>query len=230
MSRDPDQEYFADGVVEDIITAMSRFSSLFVIARNSSFTYKGKHVDIKQVGRELGIRYVLEGSIRKSGDRLRVTAQLIDAETNAHMWADTYDRMATDIFDVQDDITQNVVGAIEPSITAAEIERSARKRSDSLSAYDLYLRALPMVYSATRAENEKAVELLIRALAADPSFAPAATTVGICFLWKVGIRMGRQGRGRSAVRKICSTSTTIGQGKLQCRSVVGPAHRSCPKI
>jgi adenylate cyclase len=126
MSRDPEQEYFADGVVEDIITAMSRFSSLFVIARNSSFTYKGKHVDIKKVGRELGVRYVLEGSIRKSRDRLRVTAQLIDAETGAHVRADVYDRKATDLFDVQDDITQSVVGAIEPSIRGAEIERVRR--------------------------------------------------------------------------------------------------------
>ena len=123
MSRDPEQDYFADGVVEDIITAMSRFSSLFVIARNSSFTYKGKHVDIKQVGRELGVRYVLEGSVRKSGERLRVTAQLIDAESGAHVWAEAYDRKATDVFDVQDDITQSVVGAIEPSIRGAEIER-----------------------------------------------------------------------------------------------------------
>jgi adenylate cyclase len=190
MSRDPEQDYFADGIVEDIITAMSRFSSLFVIARNSSFTYKGKHVDIKQVGRELGVRYVLEGSVRKSGDRLRVTAQLIDAETGAHVWAETYDRKAIDIFDVQDEITQNVVGAIEPSIRAAEIERSRRKRSDSLNAYDLYLRALPLVYSASRAQNEQAVDLLNQALAADPSFASAATTIGICFVWRAAYGWG----------------------------------------
>jgi adenylate cyclase len=190
MSCDPEQDYFADGIVEDIITAMSRFSSLFVIARNSSFTYKGKHVDIKQVGRELGVRYVLEGSVRKSGDRLRVTAQLIDAETGAHVWAETYDRKAIDIFGVQDEITQNVVGAIEPSIRVAEIERSRRKRSDSLNAYDLYLRALPLVYSASRAQNEQAVDLLNQALAADPSFASAATAIGICFAWRAAYGWG----------------------------------------
>jgi adenylate cyclase len=186
MSGDPKEDYFADGVVEDIITALSRFSSLFVIARNSSFTYRGKHVDIRQVGRELGVRYVLEGSIRKSGDRLRVTAQLIDAGTGAHIWADTYNRMVADVFDVQDDITRNVVGAIEPSIKEAEIERAQRKKSNDLNAYDFYLRALPELYSATREGNDKAIELLNRALLTDPNFAAAATAIGGCLLWRIG--------------------------------------------
>ncbi len=186
MSGNPEQDYFADGIVEDIITALSRFSSLFVIARNSSFSYKGKHVDIRQVGRELGVRYVLEGSIRKSGDRLRATAQLIDAGTGTHIWADTYDRMTTDVFDVQDDITRSVVGAIEPSIRGAEIERAKRKGSNHLDAYDLYLRALPEVYSATREGSDKALELLNRALFADPNFAPAATAIAWCLFWRIG--------------------------------------------
>ena len=201
MSGSVEQEYFVDGVVEDIITALSRFSSLFVIARNSSFSYKGKHIDIRQVGRKLGVRYVLEGSTRKSGDRLRITAQLIDAGTGAHIWAETYDRIATDVFDVQDDITRSVVGTIEPSIRAAEIERARRKRPDNLGAYDLLLRALPDVYSGTREGNEKAVEQLNNALLSDPSFAPAATTIGICFLWKAGYGWGDVRENALQVRK-----------------------------
>jgi len=173
MSGDPDQEYFADGMVEEIITALSRFRSFFVIARNSSFTYKGRAVDIRQVGRELGVRYVLEGSVRKGGDRLRITAQLIEAATGNHLWAEKFDGVLADVFDLQDKITEGVAGAIEPSIRTAEIERSRRKRPESLDAYDLYLRALPLTWSFAGEDARKAVELLDQALAIDPDFTAA---------------------------------------------------------
>ena len=178
-------------MVEDIITALSRFSSLFVIARNSSFVYKEKHLNVRQIGRELGVRYVLEGSVRRSGDRLRVTAQLIDAESGVHLWADTYNRVAADVFDVQDDIMRSTVGAIEPSIKRAEIDRAKRKRPDRLDAYDLYLRALPGLYSATREGNEEAVQLLKQSLVSDPSFAASAAMIGYCFLWRFAYGWGR---------------------------------------
>ena len=142
MSGDPEQEYFADGIVEDIITALSRFKSLFVIARNSSFTYKGKAVDIKQVGRELGVRYVLEGSVRKAASKVRITGQLIDATTGAHLWADRFDGPLEEIFDLQDHVTSSVVGAIAPKLDQAEMERAKRKPTENLDAYDHYLRGL----------------------------------------------------------------------------------------
>jgi TolB-like protein/class 3 adenylate cyclase len=142
MSGDPEQEYFTDGMVEDIITALSRFKSLFVIARNSSFTYKGKVVDIKQVGRELGVRYVLEGSVRKAGGKVRITGQLIDATTGAHLWADRFDGPLDDIFELQDKVTSSVVAAIAPRLEQAEIDRSERKPTESLDVVDLYYRAM----------------------------------------------------------------------------------------
>ena len=159
MSGDPEQEYFADGMVEDIITGLSRFKSLFVIARNSSFTYKGKAVDIKQVGRELGVRYVLEGSVRKAGNRVRITGQLVDAETGNHIWADRYDSTLEDIFDLQDRVTMSVIGAIAPQLERAEIARAQRKPTESLQAYDYYLRALAGVYRFTREANIEALKL-----------------------------------------------------------------------
>ena len=139
MSGDPEQEYFSDGIADDIITGLSRIRWLYVIARNSSFTYKGKAVDVKQVGRELGVRYVLEGSVRKAGNRVRITSQLIDAQSSAHLWVARYDRSLDDIFALQDEIALSVVGAIEPSLRQAEIERVKRKRPESLDAYDLVL-------------------------------------------------------------------------------------------
>jgi adenylate cyclase len=139
MSGDPEQEYFADGIVEELISALSRVRSFFVIARNSSFTYKGRAVDVRVVGRELGVRYILEGSVRKGGNRIRITAQLLDATDGSHLWADHYDGELTDIFDLQDRITESIVGAIEPSIRSSEIERARRKRPDSLDAYDLVM-------------------------------------------------------------------------------------------
>ena len=143
MSGDPEQEFFADGIVEDIITALSRFKSLFVIARNSSFTYKGKAVDVKQVGRELGVRYVLEGSVRMAGGRVRITGQLIDAATGAHLWADRFDGALDDIFALQDSVTQLVVGAISPEVERAEIERARRWPSSNIDAVTEVYRGLP---------------------------------------------------------------------------------------
>jgi TolB-like protein/tetratricopeptide (TPR) repeat protein len=180
MSGDPEQEYFADGVVEDIITGLSRIKWLFVIARNSSFIYKGNAVGVTQIGRELGVRYVLEGGIRKSGNRLRVTTQLVEAETGAHLWADRYDRMLDDIFAVQDEITVSVIGAIEPSLRKAEIERIKRKRPDNLDAYDLVLRALPFLYSAMPEGVATAIPLLDRALELEPEYARAQADLAWC--------------------------------------------------
>ena len=171
MSGDPEQEYFADGMVEDIITGLSRSKSLFVIARNSSFTYKGKAVDIKQVGRELGVRYVLEGSVRKSGNRVRITGQLIDATTGAHIWADKFDSELEDIFDLQDRVASSVIGAISPQLERAEIVRAQRKPTENLQAYDYYLRALASSYLFTREANIEALKLTKIANNIDPEFA-----------------------------------------------------------
>ncbi len=178
--RRSEQEYFADGVVEDIITGLSRIRWLFVIARNSSFVYKGKAVDVKQVGRELGVRYVLEGGVRKAGSRIRITAQLVEAETGAHLWAEHYDRLLDDIFAVQDEITMSVIGAIEPSLRKAEIERIKRKRPDSLDAYDLVLRALPFLYSAMPGGVATAIPLLEKALELEPDYARAQADLAWC--------------------------------------------------
>jgi adenylate cyclase len=181
MSSDPEQEYFADGMVEDIITALSHFKALFVIARNSSFVYKGRPVDIGQVAKELGVRYVLEGSIRKAGKRVRINAQLIDAATRAHLWAGRFEGAEEDIFDLQDNITENVIGIIEPQIRKAEINRSRRKRPQNLDAYDLYLRALPHVYAMHPDDNSRALEFLIQAIEFDPEFAPALAFAAWCY-------------------------------------------------
>jgi adenylate cyclase len=171
MSGDAEQEYFADGMVEDIITGLSRSRWLFVIARNSTFTYKGKAVDIKQVGRELGVRYVLEGSVRKAGNKVRITGQLIDAATGAHLWADRFDGVLDDIFDLQDRVTASVIGAILPEVERAEIERAQRKPTESLHAYDYYLRALAASYRFTREANLEILELTQRANRIDSDFA-----------------------------------------------------------
>ena len=154
MSGDPEQEYFADGMVEDIITALSRISWFFVIARNSSFTYKGRAVDVRQVGRELGVRYVVEGSVRKAGNRLRISGQLVDTTSGNHIWADRFDGTLEDIFDLQDKITSNIAGAIEPRVQQAEIRRAQAKLTDSLSAYDLVLRALACVHEAQGGKHQ----------------------------------------------------------------------------
>jgi adenylate cyclase len=180
MTGDAEQEYFADGMVEEITTAISRLPWLFVIARNSSFTYKGKSIDVKQVARELAVRYVLEGSVRKAGNRVRITGKLIDARTGNHIWADRFDGTLDDIFELQDRVASSVVGAIEPKLRQSEIERATRKPTASLDAYDLYLQALARLHRYTAESFAEALALLQRALAIDPSYAPAAALFGYC--------------------------------------------------
>jgi adenylate cyclase len=179
MSGDPEQEYFVDGMVEEIITALSRIRWLFVLARNSSFTYKGQAVDVKQVGRELGVRYVLEGSVRKASNRVRITAQLIDAVTGAHLWADRFDGSLEDVFDLQDKVASSVAGVIEPALEAAETARSAGRLIADLTAYDLYLRAYAMIWSSSRRIPE-ALRLLERAIDRDPHYGPALARAAFC--------------------------------------------------
>lgn len=173
MSGDPEQDYFADGMVEDIITGLARLKWLFVIARNSSFAYKGAPVDVKQAGEELGVRYVLEGSVRKAADRVRVTAQLIEAATGRNIWAERYDRTLDDVFALQDELTMTVVAVIEPTLRQAEIDRVKHSRPDSLAAYDLMLQALPHVYTAMPEGAAAALTLLERSLAMEPDYAQA---------------------------------------------------------
>ena len=180
MSGDPEQEYFADGMVEEIITALSRIRWLFVIARNSSFTYKGQAVDVKQIGRELGVRYVLEGSVRKAGGRVRITAQLIDLTNGTHLWADRFDGALEDVFELQDKVAISVAGVIEPALQAAEIARSANRPTNDLTAYDLYLRALANFPWLRKEQLLEARDLLSQAIARDPRYGPALAWAGIC--------------------------------------------------
>ena len=179
MSGDPEQEYFVDGMVEEIITALSRTRWLFVIARNSSFTYKGRAIDVKQVGRELGVRYVLQGSVHKAGNRVRITGQLIESETGAHLWADRFDGLLEDIFELQDNVASSAAGVIEPTLQAAEIRRSLERPKSDLTAYDLYLRALSH-YEAGRAGVRRALELLGQAIERDPGYGPALALAAHC--------------------------------------------------
>jgi TolB-like protein len=181
MSGDPEQEYFADGMVEEIITALSRMRWLFVIARNSSFTYKGRAVDVKQVGRELGARYVLEGSVRKAANRVRITGQLIDTVTGAHLWADRFEGALEGIFELQDQVTESVVGAIAPDLEKAEIERARRKPTESLDAYDYYLRGMASIYQWSREAHSEALRLFYRAIELDPEFASAYGRAARCY-------------------------------------------------
>jgi adenylate cyclase len=185
MSGDAEQDYFADGVVEDLITALSRFRSFAVIARNSSFVYKGRAVDIRQVARELGCRYVVEGSVRRAGARLRITAQLIDGVSGSHLWAHNFDGTAEEIFDVQDRITERVVAIVEPKIQQAEVERSRRERPESLEAYDLYLQGLRKMNTLQPEGNAAAYQLLSRAIAIEPSYAIALATAAHCLEYRL---------------------------------------------
>jgi TolB-like protein len=180
MSGDPEQEYFADGMVEEIITALSRIRWLFVIARNSSFTYKGQAIDVKQVGRELGVEYVLEGSVRKGGNRVRITAQLIDALNGAHLWADRFDGSLEDVFELQDQVASTVAGIIEPTLQAAEVRRSATREAMDLTAYDLYLRALSTSFPSTRDRIFESLRSLEQAIAIDRCYAPALGLAAVC--------------------------------------------------
>jgi TolB-like protein/tetratricopeptide (TPR) repeat protein len=183
-SGDPEQEYFADGVVEDIITALSRINWLFVVARNSSFTYKGRAVNVQQVGRELGVRYVLEGSVRKAANRVRITGQLIDATTGIHLWADRFDGTLDDIFELQDQVATSVVGAIAPQLERAEIGRSKRKPTESLDAYDYHLRGMANVHRGTREAINEALTLFLKATELDPDFASAYAMAAWCHFWR----------------------------------------------
>jgi len=180
MSGDPEQEYFVDGMVEEIITALSRIRWLFVIARNSTFTYKGRPIEVKEIGRELGVRYILEGSVRKGGSRVRITAQLIDAETGAHLWADRFDGLIEDVFELQDKIALSVAGVIEPALQAAEMRRSAARPTTDLTAYDLYLRALAVFYPITKERVIEALRLFEEAIAIDPHYGPALSWAAMC--------------------------------------------------
>jgi len=189
MSGDAEYDYFADGMVEDIITGLSRIKWMSVIARNSSFAYKGRAVDIRTLSRELGVRYVLEGSVRRAGARLRITAQLIEAASGAHVWADRFDGSLDDMFDFQDRITETIVGVIEPNVRRAEIERARRKRPENLDAYDLYLRALPHFVSMMPDDAEAGLPLLEAALKLDPEFAAAHAYKA----WAMEVRVFRRG-------------------------------------
>jgi adenylate cyclase len=202
MSGDPEQEYFADGMVEEIITALSRFKWLFVIARNSSFTFKRRAVDIKEVGRRLGVRYVLEGAVRKASGKVRITGQLIDAATGAHLWADRFERDLTDVFALQDEVTVAVVSAIQPKLLQTEIAIATRQRPENLTAYDLYLRALPQYYVSTREGLAEAIRLAQRSLELDPRFGSVAALAGVCHMQNVvwGYAVDPQFERKEAVR------------------------------
>jgi len=210
LSGDPEQDYFADGMVDDIITGLARIKWLFVIARNSTVAYRNRAVDVKQVGRDLGVRYVLEGSVRKAGDSVRVTAQMIDASTGAHVWAERFDRRSDDIFALQDEIALSAVGAIAPSVRKAEIERVKRKRPDSLDAYDLVLRAQPDVDSGMPAQVTRALQLLDRAIAIEPAYALAHGNAAMCHHC-LFLRAGFQEASRAASIRHARSAIVHGQ-------------------
>jgi adenylate cyclase len=220
MSGDAEQDYFVDGMVEDVITGLSRIKWLFVIARNSTFIYKGRAVDVKQVGRELGVRYVLEGSVRKSADRVRITGQLIDTATGAHVWAERYDRKYDDIFALQDEITLSVVGAIEPSLRRAEVERVRRKRPDSLDAYDLVLQAQLDVDSGMPELVTKALVLLGRALVLDPAYALAHANAAMCHHC-LFLRSGLREEERSASVRHAQAAIAHGRDDSRALTLAG---------
>jgi TolB-like protein/class 3 adenylate cyclase/Tfp pilus assembly protein PilF len=202
MSGDPEQEYFADGMVEEIITALSRFHWLFVIARTSTFTYKSRAVDVKQVSRELGVRYVLEGSVRKAGNRVRITGQLIDATTGAHLWADRFEGSLENIFEFQDEVASGVVGAIDPKLLEAEMARVKRKPTANLDAYDCFLRASALVYQWTNESTEEALRLFYEAIELDPDYAQAHAFATWCYVWRKanGLRVERDSEIRETAR------------------------------
>jgi len=211
MSGDPEQEYFADGLVEDIITALSSFKSLFVIARNSSFTYKGKAVDVKQVGRALGVRYVLEGSVRKAGGKVRITGQLIDSETGAHLWADRFDGPLDDVFELQDRVTTSVVGAIAPKLDQAETERAKRKPVENLDAYDCYLRGRAKLQEDTREALEEALPLFYQAVELDPHFAAPYAEAALYYVTRSVQGWARDGEWEVAeTRRLALRASALG--------------------
>jgi adenylate cyclase len=198
LSGDPEQAYFADGIAEDIITALSRIRWFFVIARNSSFAYKGRSVDIRQVSRELGVRYLLEGSVRKAGDRVRLSAQLIDGATGNHIWAERFDRQLVDIFDLQDELTQTIAGAIEPALSHAERQRARAKRPESLDAWDVYQRGMSHLHRRTEVDLAEAAGLFDRAIEADPGLVSAYAAASECCLFQI---VGGFAEGSGAQRR-----------------------------
>ncbi len=212
MSGDVEQDYFADGMVEDIITALSRARWLFVIARNSSFTYKGRPVDVKQVGRELGVRYVLEGSVRKAGNKVRITGQLIDASTGTHLWADRFDGELANIFDLQDQVTASVVGAIAPKLERAEMERAQQKPTESLDAYDYFLRGMAAFHRFTKEANIEASVLFARAIELDPNYGAAYGMAARCHLQRVGFGWtGDKQRAIDKTRQLAWRAAELGK-------------------
>ena len=218
MSGDPEQEYFADGLVEDLTTSLSKIRGLFVIARNSSFAYKGQAVDIRKVAAELGVRYVLEGSVRKAANRVRITGQLVEGTNATHVWADKFEGAVEDIFDLQDRLTESIVGAIEPSIQRAEIERARRKRPDRLDAYDLYLRALPHAYANTPTNSDDALRLLSEALLLDPNYAAAHAYAAWCHQQRF-FRSGFHPEDRNAALKHAHIALSSGTDDPQALSI-----------
>jgi TolB-like protein/class 3 adenylate cyclase len=213
MSGDQEQEYFADGIVEDIITALSRFKSLFVIARNSSFTYKGKAVDIKQVGHELGVRYVLEGSVRKANGRMRITGQLIDSATGTHLWADRFDGKLEDVFELQDQVTASVAGELVTQVQFAEMERARRKSTSNLDAYDCYLRGIANVWTWTKDSNEAARAYFLKAIELDENFALAYAFAGQIYVLRKQARwMVDISRETAEAVRLARRAIELGQG------------------
>ena len=220
LSGDREQEYFADGMVAEIITGLSRIKWLFVISRNSAFIYKGKPTDVKTVGRELGVRYVLEGSVQRSGDHVRVTGQLIETETAAHVWAARYDGTLGDIFALQDKITMSVIGAVEPTLRKAEIERARRKRPDSLDAYDLFLRALPFAATAMPENAEMALRLLEKALRLEPDYAAVHGFIAWCHEQRY-LRGGLQAKTRTAALRHAHSAIETGSDDAMALAMGG---------
>jgi adenylate cyclase len=224
MSGDTEQEYFADGVAEDIITALSRFKSLFVIARNSTFTYKGKAIDVRRVGRELGVRYVLEGSVRKAGERVRISGQLVECMTGAHLWADRFDGPLADVFGLQDQVTASVVGAVAPRLDRAEFERARRKRVADLTAYDCFLRGLAFFSLGTREALADAIRLWYRAIELDPAIATPYGLIALAYWaqrnngWSVD-----QEREDTEIRRLASIVSAIGDDDALALCAAGDA-------
>lgn len=222
MGGDPEQGYFADGMVEDIITALSRFKSLFVIARNSTFTYKGKAIDIKKVGRELGVRYLLEGSVRRAANKVRITGQLIDSDTGAHLWADRFDGTIEDIFELQDQVATSVVGAIAPKVTQAEIERAKRRSVQNVDAYDSYLRGIAHLQELSRASCAEALRLFYRAIEIDPRFAAPYGMLARCYVTHKGQGwVASKDREQAEIRRLASSVAVVGRDDALALSWVG---------
>ncbi len=224
LSGDPAQDYFVDGVVEDIIVAMSRMNSLFVIARNSSFTYKGRAVDVKQVGRDLGVRYILEGSLRQAANRVRITGQLVDAATGTNLWSERFEGRIDDIFALQDQLTADVVGAIAPQLERAEIERAKHKPTESLDAYDYYLRAMANLHFGTREAVDQALSLLAKAIALDADYAPAYAMAAWCHFWrKVNGWMVDRARETAEGTRLARRAIELGMGDAVALTRAGHA-------